>query len=69
MRQEIVGLGAGLVGGDGVVEAVEAAGIARKAIRDEIELYAEELKSVGVMRAGTDPKRFAGRVTADVLGA
>ncbi|WP_159999405.1 ABC transporter substrate-binding protein [Roseomonas sp. 18066] len=36
-------------------------------IRREIELYAEELKSVGVMRAGTDPKRFAERVTADVL--
>lgn len=36
-------------------------------IRREIELYAEELKSVGVMRASTDPKRFAARVTADVL--
>jgi NitT/TauT family transport system substrate-binding protein len=36
-------------------------------IRREIELYAEELKSVGVMRANTDPKRFAERVTADVL--
>ena len=37
-------------------------------IRREVELYAEELKSVGVMRANTDPKRFAARVTADVLG-
>lgn len=36
-------------------------------IRREIELYAEELKAVGVMRANTDPKRFAERVTADVL--
>ncbi|WP_419897370.1 ABC transporter substrate-binding protein [Roseomonas sp. USHLN139] len=36
-------------------------------IRREIELYAEELKSVGVMRANTDPRRFAERVTADVL--
>lgn len=36
-------------------------------IRQEIQLYAEELKSVGVMRANTDPKRFAERVTADVL--
>ncbi|KAA2211929.1 ABC transporter substrate-binding protein [Teichococcus oryzae] len=38
-------------------------------IRREIELYAEELKSVGVMRASTDPKRFAERVTVDVLSA
>jgi NitT/TauT family transport system substrate-binding protein len=38
-------------------------------IRREIELYAEELKSVGVMRANTDPQRFAARVTADVLSA
>ncbi|MXP61982.1 ABC transporter substrate-binding protein [Roseomonas sp. M0104] len=38
-------------------------------IRREIELYAEELKSVGVLRASTDPKRFAARVTADVLSA
>jgi NitT/TauT family transport system substrate-binding protein len=36
-------------------------------IRQEIALYAEELKSVGVMRANTDPQRFAARVTADVL--
>ncbi|MFC3124381.1 ABC transporter substrate-binding protein [Pseudoroseomonas globiformis] len=36
-------------------------------IRREIELYAEELKSVGVMRASTDPKRFAERVTVDVM--
>ncbi len=39
------------------------------AIRQEIELYAEELRSIGVMRAGTDPKRFAERVTANVLEA
>ncbi|MCQ4160347.1 ABC transporter substrate-binding protein [Roseomonas sp. GC11] len=36
-------------------------------IRSEIEYYAQELKAVGVMRANTDPKRFAERVTADVL--
>ncbi|HWX51150.1 MAG TPA: ABC transporter substrate-binding protein [Roseomonas sp.] len=36
-------------------------------IRREIELYAEELKSVGVLRASTDPKRFAARVTAEGL--
>ncbi|MBI0434263.1 ABC transporter substrate-binding protein [Roseomonas sp. KE0001] len=36
-------------------------------IRREIEFYASELKEVGVMRPRTDPKRFAERVTADVL--
>ncbi|MCK8784394.1 ABC transporter substrate-binding protein [Roseomonas sp. NAR14] len=38
-------------------------------LRQEIALYVEELKSVGVMRASTDPQRFADRVYADVLSA
>ncbi len=36
-------------------------------IRREIQYYAQELKAVGVLRANTDPARFAERVTADVL--
>ena len=36
-------------------------------LRQEIALYAEELKLVGVMRKNTDPQRFAAKVTADVL--
>ncbi|MBE9607054.1 ABC transporter substrate-binding protein [Acetobacteraceae bacterium H6797] len=36
-------------------------------LRQEIALYVQELKSVGVFRASTDPQRFADRVYADVL--
>ena len=37
------------------------------AFRNEIALYADDLKTVGVVNAGTDSNRFASRVFADVL--
>jgi NitT/TauT family transport system substrate-binding protein len=38
-----------------------------EALKKEIVLYAEELKLVSVMKATTDPRRFAERIYADVL--
>ena len=37
------------------------------AFKKEIALYADDLKTVGVVSAGTNPDRFASRVFADVL--
>jgi NitT/TauT family transport system substrate-binding protein len=37
------------------------------ALRQEIVLYAQELKQAGVFRPGTDPAQFADRVCVDVL--
>lgn len=37
-------------------------------LRQEIALYTQELKSISVIRPGTNPDRFASRVYADVLG-
>jgi NitT/TauT family transport system substrate-binding protein len=37
------------------------------AFRDEIALYADDLKTVGVISDGTDSKRFASRVFSNVL--
>lgn len=37
------------------------------AFRKEIALYADDLKTVGVLNNGTDSTRFANRVFADVL--
>ena len=36
-------------------------------LRQEIVAYAEELKQVDVLRATTDPAKFADRIYADVL--
>ena len=33
----------------------------------QLAAHAEELQLVGVMRKNTDPRRFAAKVTADVL--
>jgi NitT/TauT family transport system substrate-binding protein len=38
-------------------------------LQQEIALYAQELKDVGVLKPRTDPRHFATRVTADVLSA
>lgn len=35
--------------------------------QEQIRLYAEELKTIGVFRPGTDPARYAQRVVTDVL--
>jgi NitT/TauT family transport system substrate-binding protein len=37
------------------------------AFRKEIALYADDLKSVGVLNAGTNSDRFSSRVFSDVL--
>lgn len=37
------------------------------AFQNQIRLYAEELKTIGVFRPGTDPARYAQRVVTDVL--
>jgi NitT/TauT family transport system substrate-binding protein len=37
------------------------------ALRDEIEFYAKDFRSVGVLKKSTDPARFASHVYADVL--
>jgi NitT/TauT family transport system substrate-binding protein len=37
------------------------------ALRDEIEFYARDFQSVGVLKKSTDPARFAQHVFADVL--
>lgn len=39
-----------------------------KRLRDEIALYTEDLRSVGIIRPRTDPKALAERITVDVLG-
>jgi NitT/TauT family transport system substrate-binding protein len=36
-------------------------------LREQIALYAEELKSVAVFKRTTDVQKYAARVTADVL--
>jgi NitT/TauT family transport system substrate-binding protein len=36
-------------------------------LRDQIAAYAGELKTIAVLRPGTDPQRYAARVTADVF--
>lgn len=38
-----------------------------RALRDEIQVYASDLKGVGVLRKSTDPARFASYLTVDVL--
>ena len=37
------------------------------ALRDQIEFYARDFKSIGVLKASTDPRKFADHVFADVL--
>ena len=37
------------------------------ALKQEIALYAQELKQAAVFRPGTDPAQFADRVCVDVL--
>lgn len=37
------------------------------ALRRQMVSYAEDLRSVGILKASTDPQKFARRVTADVL--
>ena len=37
------------------------------ALKQEITLYAQELKQAAVLRPGTDPTQFAERVCVDVL--
>ena len=37
------------------------------AFKKEISLYADDLKTVGVINASTDSNRFANRVFSDVL--
>jgi NitT/TauT family transport system substrate-binding protein len=37
------------------------------AFKQEIALYADDLKTVGVLNSGTDPNHFASRVFANVL--
>jgi NitT/TauT family transport system substrate-binding protein len=39
------------------------------ALKQELALYADELKLVRVLRPGTDTARFADKVYADVLTA
>ncbi|HEV2511589.1 ABC transporter substrate-binding protein [Bosea sp. (in: a-proteobacteria)] len=39
-----------------------------KRLREEVALYADDLRSVGVIRPRTDPKALAERITVDVLG-
>jgi NitT/TauT family transport system substrate-binding protein len=36
-------------------------------LRDEVAFYAQDFRSVGVLKSSTDPQRFAAHVTADVL--
>ncbi|XAH25318.1 ABC transporter substrate-binding protein [Xylophilus sp. GW821-FHT01B05] len=36
-------------------------------LRDEVAFYAQDFRSVGVLKGSTDPQRFAAHVTADVL--
>jgi NitT/TauT family transport system substrate-binding protein len=38
-------------------------------LQQEIALYAQELKDIGVLKPRTDPQHFAARVTTDVLSA
>ena len=38
-------------------------------LREQIALYAEELKQVAVFKQSTDVQKYAARVTADVLGS
>ena len=37
------------------------------ALRQEIQVYAQELKQVGVFKQSTDPARFADHVCVDIL--
>jgi NitT/TauT family transport system substrate-binding protein len=37
------------------------------ALKQEISLYAQELKQAGVFRQNTDPAQFAERVCVDIL--
>jgi NitT/TauT family transport system substrate-binding protein len=36
-------------------------------LREQIALYAEELKRIAVFKPSTDVQKYAARVTADVL--
>ena len=38
-----------------------------KSLRDEVEFYARDFQSVGVLKANTDPVKFANHVALDVL--
>jgi len=38
-----------------------------KSLRDEVEFYARDFRSVGVLKASTDPARLANHVAVDVL--
>lgn len=38
------------------------------ALRQQVEFYARDFKSIGVFKPGTDPAKFAAHVVADVLG-
>jgi len=38
-----------------------------KSLRDEVEFYARDFQSVGVLKANTDPVKFANHVSLDVL--
>ncbi|MEJ8845629.1 ABC transporter substrate-binding protein [Variovorax rhizosphaerae] len=38
-----------------------------KSLRDEVEFYARDFKSVGVLKSSTDPVRLANHVSVDVL--
>jgi NitT/TauT family transport system substrate-binding protein len=38
-----------------------------KNLRDEVEFYARDFRSVGVLKQSTDPVRLANHVSVDVL--